>query len=77
MKKWETLLALLAVVLASAAAFPIGLRVPLALLAILLLFSIGVARLRSAAAGRKTMNVPDAAERAARIREDRERHFHH
>ena len=77
MNKWETLLALLAVILASAAAFPIGLRIPLALLAIALLVSIGVARLRSAATRRSTMNVPDAAERADRIRADRERRIHH
>lgn len=77
MKKWETLLALLAVILASAAAFPIGLRIPLALLAIALLVSIGVARLRSAATGKKTMHVPDAAERAERIRAERERRLHH
>jgi hypothetical protein len=77
MRKWETLLALLAVILASAAAFPIGLRIPLALLAIALLASIGVARLRSAARGRTTMNVPGAAERAERIRADRDRRTHH
>ncbi len=77
MKKWETLLALFAVVLASAAAFPIGLRLPLALLAIALLFSIGVARLRSAAQNKKRTNIPDAAERAERIRAEREARFHH
>lgn len=77
MKKWETLLALLAVILASAAAFPLGLRLPLALLAIALLLAVGAARLRDAARGRTTMTVPDAAERAARIREERERRTHH
>jgi len=77
MKRWETLLALFAVVLASAAAFPWGLRLPLAVLAIVLLFSIGIARLRAAATDKKTMTVPDAAERAARIREAREHRTHH
>jgi len=76
-KKWETMLALLAVVLASAAAFPIGLRIPLALLAIVLLVFIGVARLRAAVTNRREMNVPDAAERAERIRAARENRFHH
>jgi hypothetical protein len=77
MKKWETMLALLAVILASAAAFPIGLRIPLALLAIVLLIFIGVARLRAAVTDRKSMHVPDAAERAERIRAAREDRFHH
>ncbi|MDQ2993121.1 MAG: hypothetical protein M3R30_09935 [Candidatus Eremiobacteraeota bacterium] len=77
MKRWETLLALFAVVVASAAAFPIGLRLPLALLAIAPLISIGVACLRSAALNKKRASIPDAAERAERIRAEREARYHH
>ncbi len=77
MQRWETMLALLAVVLASAAAFPLGLRMPLAIIAIILLITVGVARLRSHNNSRRSMHIPDAANRAARIREEREDRLHH
>jgi hypothetical protein len=74
MARWETLLALLAVILASLSALPLRGRLLLALAAIALLVLVGMSRLRAGLESRHR-RAPgfDAAERARRIREARER----
>jgi multisubunit Na+/H+ antiporter MnhG subunit len=74
MRRFETLLALLAVVLASLSALPIPGRILLALCAIFLIALVGSLRLRAAI---KAKSAPpsrfDAAARAEQIREERRR----
>ncbi|MGZ3497262.1 MAG: hypothetical protein ACXWNK_04910 [Vulcanimicrobiaceae bacterium] len=78
MRRWETLAALLAVVLASLSVVNIGGRPRpiLAVAAILLIGLLGFLRLRAAVTARgKRKGLPDAYERALRIQEARERRF--
>ena len=78
MRRWETLAALLAVVLASLSVVNIGGRPRqlLAVAAILLIGFLAFLRLRSAVTMRgKRKPLPDAYERALRIQETRERRF--
>ena len=72
-RRWETLVALLAVILASLAALQVPGRLFLALAAILLIGLIGMLRMRAAITGRQTSNDSGAGERARRIRDERER----
>jgi hypothetical protein len=79
MNKFETYLALLAVVLASLSVVNIGgrPRPVLALAAIALLFLVGYLRLRrQIASTRRSQPKFDAYERALRIQEERERKYH-
>ena len=69
MRRWESLLAILAVVLASVAASPVRSRLLFALAAMLLLAVVGVSRLRAAMSSPPVES--DAAARAQRIRESR------
>lgn len=72
MRRWETLTALLAVVLASMAALPIHSRLFFALAAMVLIAVVGGSRLRAAMLQRgRAPNSFDPAERAARIRAGR------
>ena len=77
MKRWETYLALAAVVLASLSVVHIGgrPRPALAFAAIALIALVGYSRIRAqlAQAGSKRNTIPDAYERALRIQEERER----
>jgi hypothetical protein len=76
MRKFETLLALLAVVLASLAAFQIPGRLVFALAAIMLLAFICSRRLREALGQKKERPAGfDAADRARRIHEERQKRF--
>jgi hypothetical protein len=72
MRRWETLLALGAVIAASAGALPLAGRWYFTLAALLALAIVGAARLAAALSGRKPP-ISDAAERARRIREQRHR----
>lgn len=79
MTRWETYLALLAVVLASLSVVTIGghQRPVLAFAAIALLVFIGYARLRrQMISGKKAAPKVDAYERALRIQEQREQKYH-
>lgn len=73
MRRHETLLALLAVVLASCAALQIRGRLLFAIAAIVLLAIVGTMRLRSSLAGRRARSGFDTYDRAAQIREERDR----
>lgn len=73
MRRWETLVALLAVILASIAAIAVPGRLYFALAAILLIAVVGMLRMRLLIAGRLSQPDSGAGERAARIREERER----
>lgn len=74
MSRAETLTALAAVVLASLAALQIPGRIVFALVAIALLMAVGALRLRAALTERKQPRSGfDAADRARRIREEREK----
>jgi hypothetical protein len=74
MRRWETLTALAAVIVASIAAFPIAGRLWFALLAIALIGIVGGAQLRrSLTGGRPATTGLSAEERARRIREQRNR----
>lgn len=77
MRRWETYLALLAVVLASLSAVSIGghPRPLLAFCAIALLAVVIYARLRSSFTSKKKKRTFDAYERALRIQEERERKY--
>ena len=76
MKRWETRLALLAVILASLSALNIPGRLLLALTAMLLLSIIASSRLRAALYGKKERSTGfDSAATAERIREERSRRF--
>ncbi len=76
MKRWETRLALLAVILASLSALNIPGRLLLALTAMLLLSIIASARLRAALYGKKERSTGfDPAAAAERIREERSHRF--
>jgi hypothetical protein len=76
-KRWETYLALAAVVLASLSVVNIGgrPRPALAFAAIALILLVGYARVRRhlAQTGAKRRRIPDAYERALQIQEERER----
>lgn len=76
MTRWETYLALAAVVLASLSAVKLGgqQRPLLAFAAIALLAVVGYARLRAARKPRQKRGI-DAYERALRIQEARERKY--
>jgi membrane protein implicated in regulation of membrane protease activity len=79
MTRWETYLALLAVVLASLSVVNLGgrPRSVLAFAAIALLFVVGYARLRrQVTSAKKSASSFDAYERALRIQEERDRKFH-
>jgi membrane protein implicated in regulation of membrane protease activity len=74
MRRWETLTALAAVIIASIGAFPIAGRLWFALFAILALAIVGAAQVRRALT--KNSQPPgglSAEERARRIREQRNR----
>ncbi len=71
MRRFETLLALLAVVLASLSALQIPGRLILALLALLVLCFVISSRLRAALRGRAERKGFDAYDRAMKIQEER------
>lgn len=77
MKRWETYIALVAVILASLSAVKIGghPRPVLAFAAIALLGLICYLRLRAKLTGRRKQTSIDAYERALRIQENRERKY--
>lgn len=75
MRRWETLVALLAVILASVAALEVPGRIYFALVAIFLIAVVGTLRMRAAIAGRAASGDSSAADRAERIRDERERRF--
>jgi membrane protein implicated in regulation of membrane protease activity len=72
MKRWETLLALAGVIAASIGALHVPGRGWWTVSALAMLAVVAAARLRAALAGRRN-DPTDAAERAARIREQRRR----
>ena len=73
MSRTETLLGLLAVVLASVSALPIPYRIYFAGAAILILAYLGTMRIRAAFTQKRETPAFDKGERAARIREERDR----
>ncbi len=74
MRRWETLIALVAVIIASASALPIPGRLWLAAVAIVLLALVGGVQLhRSLTGTRETKTGPTPEEIARRIREQRNR----
>jgi len=73
MRRWETLTALGAVIVASAAALPIPGRVELAIAAIVAVLVVGGSILTRSLAQRARPGETDAARRARRIREQRRR----
>jgi hypothetical protein len=74
MRRWETLTALLAVILASASALPVRSHLFFAFAAIALLAVVGVSRLRASLVERGgTGDAFDAAHRARLMREKRNR----
>jgi hypothetical protein len=74
MRRWETLIALVAVIIASASALPIPGRLWLAGVAIVLLALVGGVQLhRSLTGTRETKTGPTPEEIARRIREQRNR----
>jgi hypothetical protein len=76
MRRVETLIALLAVVLASLAALQIRGRLLFAAAAVVLLIFVAYSRLRTSIAERRPPSPTlDPYERAERIREERERRF--
>lgn len=79
MNRWETYLALLAVVLASLSVVSIGghPRPVLAFAAIALLLGVAYTRLRRQLTLAKRRKPTDAYERALRIQEERERKYWH
>lgn len=75
MRRWETLLALLAVILASVGTLPIAHRLLFTFLALVALVIVGASRFRVAMHGKPKAGSFDPAERAARIREERHRNL--
>ncbi|HTA39183.1 MAG TPA: hypothetical protein VK760_08915 [Candidatus Acidoferrales bacterium] len=73
MRRSETLVALLAVVLASLAALQITGRLWFAIAAVVLLILVGMSRVRASLLERRTKPTSAGADRAARIREERDR----
>ena len=75
MRRSETLVALLAVVLASLAALQIQGRLYFAIAAVVLLALVGMSRVRASLLEERRAKPPTsaAADRAARIREERDR----
>jgi hypothetical protein len=76
MKRWETLTALLAVILASASSLPTPQRLPLAIVAVALLVLVAVSRWQTARKAGKPTASFDSVARAERIREARRSRFH-
>jgi len=72
-RRYETLVALLAVILASLAALQLPGRLFFALAAILLIALVGMLRMRDALTRREPGDESGAAQRAQRIRDERER----
>jgi uncharacterized membrane protein len=78
MRRFETLLALVAVVLASLAALQIRGRLLFALAAVVLLLFVGLSRMRASMTAKKKPKAGfDAYDRAERIREERDRRLGH
>ncbi len=75
MSKWETWVALLAVILASLAALAIRGRLVFAMGAIALILLVGLARIRSGLGARRRPSAADPGERAERIRQARDRRY--
>lgn len=77
MRRWETLTALLAVVLASLSALAVRGRLLFALAAVVLLLLVIASRLRAAILNRRKARTPafDPYERARQIQEARDRRF--
>jgi hypothetical protein len=73
MRRSETLVSLLAVVLASMAALQIPGRLYFAIAAMALLIAVGVSRLRASIEARKANRTSDSHDRAQRIRQERDR----
>ncbi len=73
MRRWETLTALAAVILASAGALPIRGRLALTLAGVLLIAVVGASRLAAGLSKTGNRSGSDAAQRAQRIRDERER----
>ncbi len=72
MRRHETLLALLAVILASVAALQVPGRLLFAIAAVVLLAFVGISRVRGSLTQKRERPTFDSYERAARIREERE-----
>ncbi|MHB8146655.1 MAG: hypothetical protein ACYDGM_05245 [Vulcanimicrobiaceae bacterium] len=75
MRRWETLVALLAVILASLAAMRVPGQLGFALVAIALIAFVGLSRIRAGMVQRPRHDRFDATERARRIREERNDRF--
>lgn len=77
MRRWETYLALLAVILASLSVVKFGghPRPVLAYAAIALLALVAYSRLRAQLTAKRQRRMPEAYERALRIQEERERKY--
>ena len=73
MRRWETLTALTAVIAASLGALPVPGHYVLTLVGVALVLVVAFSRLREMLKGVTHKPPSDAAERAARIREERER----
>jgi hypothetical protein len=73
MRRSETLVALLAVVLASLAALQIPGRLYFAVAAVVLLILVGMSRIRASVQQRRTKPASDTYDRLERIREERDR----
>lgn len=73
MKRWETLAALAAVILASLGALPLAGRLWFTVAGVLLVVAVGASRLAASLRGGGARPRSDAAERAERIRALRRR----
>lgn len=73
MRRWETLCALAAVIVASVAALPVPGRLWYALAAVAMLALVGVARVRASLVRKPPHGAFDAGERARAIRQARQR----
>ncbi len=73
MRRWETLAALAAVILANLAALPIPGRLIAALVAVVLILVVGIVQVRRLLTHRRILPAFDPAERARQIREQRAR----
>jgi uncharacterized membrane protein len=73
MRRFETLLALLAVVLASLAALQIPGRLYFAIAAIVVLALVGMSRVRASITTKRVVKTFDTYDRAERIREERDK----
>jgi len=77
MRRFETLLALAAVVLASLAGLQVPGRLFFAAGAVLVLLFVGVSRLRASTGPKAPKQSFDSYDRAERIREERDRRLGH